>query len=350
MKNSFENLKLNCVISDLVNFLDLYIYFDNITNSLKFFLYIKPTNAFSYLLPISNHPPFICKNIPKNLLIRIRRICSYFSDFLKYANKLIFQLLDRGYDFNYLKKMINIIGNVDRSELLPYKKVISPISKATGTNYYDSISFKIPYDCNFKFIKNSLKESFNGIIKKKDVYKYNDINTLFSVNLNISSLFVHRFKYDKFGTYFCKKCESPGCKLCDLIYDNTSYILLNNFVLPIMSNTSCLSTMAIYIIHCSICNVYYVGQSKNIKQRFANHLSCLRNFIPYISYNSVSRHFNLNTHKGKFIKEYFRFFVIESDIIDLDSLRKKEAIIFNLIFRLGLKVINEDILGINLCT
>jgi hypothetical protein len=75
-KSYFLNLKLNIIQSKVINFLDLEISLDILTKKLNFSLYVKPTNTFCYLHINSNHPKFIFNNIPKSLLIRIRRICT----------------------------------------------------------------------------------------------------------------------------------------------------------------------------------------------------------------------------------------------------------------------------------
>ena len=119
---SFEDLKLNVVTNDSVIFLDLCINLDAITGKLIFSLYTKPTNTFAYLLYGSNHPDFIFRNIPKSLFIRLRRICSIYSDFLFYARRLINQLIARGYNKNVVIKTSILISNIDRLDLLEYKQ------------------------------------------------------------------------------------------------------------------------------------------------------------------------------------------------------------------------------------
>jgi hypothetical protein len=98
------------------------ISFDSLTKKLNFSLFVKPTNTFSYLHTNSNHPNFIFKNIPKSLFIRIRRICTKYTDYLYYTRKLIVQLLNRGYNFSKLLSLAFSIGNIDRKDLLPYKQ------------------------------------------------------------------------------------------------------------------------------------------------------------------------------------------------------------------------------------
>ena len=139
LTNSFGNLKLNIVCEKSINFLDLIINLEKTNGFLQFSLYTKPTNTFSYLLTSSNHPNFIFKNIPKSLFIRIKRICSSYSDFLFFSRKLTDQLLKRGYVKNVIFKVIRTISNIDRIKLLPYKPKSDRFDK-------NNIFFKFPFD------------------------------------------------------------------------------------------------------------------------------------------------------------------------------------------------------------
>lgn len=94
-KTSFNNLKLNVVTGDSINFLDLLISFDRVTCRLLFKPFFKATKTFNYLLTTSNHPDFIYKNIPKSLFIRYRRNCSRLSDFFFFSSILKYQLINR---------------------------------------------------------------------------------------------------------------------------------------------------------------------------------------------------------------------------------------------------------------
>lgn len=78
---SFHNLQLTMTTGKEVVFLDTIISFNKGDNKIKFDLYTKPTNNGNYLLPESFHPRHIINNIPKNLMTRNKRICSYYVDF-----------------------------------------------------------------------------------------------------------------------------------------------------------------------------------------------------------------------------------------------------------------------------
>jgi len=118
LKNNFEYLKLNIVNNKKVQFLDLEISIDEIINKLNFSLYIKKTNTFSYLNVKSNHPTHIFKNIPKSLFLRIRRVCTKYTDYLYYCTTIYVHLLQCGYNATNMIKLIQTIGNIDRQNLI----------------------------------------------------------------------------------------------------------------------------------------------------------------------------------------------------------------------------------------
>jgi hypothetical protein len=84
-------------------------------------LYIKPAHSFAYLNKKSNHPAFIFQNIPKSIFMRIRRICTNFVDYLYYCRLMYIQLIQQGYNSFQLDKLIYVIGNLNRNELIKYK-------------------------------------------------------------------------------------------------------------------------------------------------------------------------------------------------------------------------------------
>jgi len=158
--NNFIYLKLNLVTSKIVVFLDLTIELSQITGTLIFSLYTKPTCTFSYLLYSSNHPKFIFKNIPKSLFIRIRRICSSFSDYLFFGSKLITQLNSRSYDSATIFRSFIEISKIERDKLIPYRNKVSRFNN----NLDDKIFFKLPFDCNLN--ANAIRLALNTASNK----------------------------------------------------------------------------------------------------------------------------------------------------------------------------------------
>ncbi len=84
------------------------------------------------------------------------------------------------------------------------------------------------------------------------------------------------------------KCGKPGCECC-LYVKQTSDIIGPDFDYPIIGKLTCNSTNLIYIIECTKCNEYYVGEtSKTLRQRLTAHLSDIRNELN----KPVAEHFN----------------------------------------------------------
>jgi hypothetical protein len=165
----FKYLKLNIVHSEEIAFLDLSISFDYLTNRIRTNLYTKPTNTYSYLLYISNHPGHIFRNIPKSLFIRIRRICSSYIDYVAQSKKLIIQLYRRGYDLVEVSNTARAIGNLDRTSLLPYKnKNNNNIKNKNLINHYK-------FDNSLSFLKKSFSEAFY-YTKKRTMYDFHRIS------------------------------------------------------------------------------------------------------------------------------------------------------------------------------
>ena len=69
----FVYLEFTESTGDIINFLDLNISYDSVTNKLKFSVYIKPTKSFNYLRKSSDYPIYVFNGIPNNLFIRNKK-------------------------------------------------------------------------------------------------------------------------------------------------------------------------------------------------------------------------------------------------------------------------------------
>ena len=299
LKISFGTLKLNFETGKTVKFLDLEISIDDISRRLNFSVYFKPTNTFSYLYIYSNHPNFIFKNIVKSLLIRIRRICSKYSDFVYFYSILYNHLISRGYDTKLITKAFTMVSALDRDHLIMYKE-------KKKIDFNKNFIYKFNFDnniSNFSFLAINAFKNF-----KRENVKFNDFNLKIvnKMQLNLSSLLVHNFKYPISVRNNYKKCSKSDCKTC--LFSNNKHLiyLTENFTLPIIDFSSCDSKDCIYVIFCSLCNVFYVGQTISIKDRIYNHIYNIKNFTPYKSddFKCVSIHFNLKSHNYKNISAW----------------------------------------------
>ena len=330
----YFGLKLNITSHNLVNFLDLNISLNTITNKLEFSLYIKPTQTFSYLLNESCHPNFIFKNIPKSLFFRIRRICSSIIDYYFFARKFHSQLLSRGYDSASLNKCIRMIGDLNRDDIINYKT-----KNAKTFDFKSTLFFKIPFNFNFLNLEKTFSDSFNIIKNNNNSLSNIKFNLINSMNFNLSQLLVHGAKMNTYKKYNYTKCNKKKCITCSFANINF-YLNLNNFSLPILSNSSCSSKNVVYILNCIKCNIFYIGQSNNFERRFKEHYYTS-------SYNNekckkypIHIHFNSSPHN---IKRDLRFLIFKTNLDDKNTRLNIENQIIHLFIILNMKIINEEI-------
>ena len=328
--NSFNNLSLVISSSVIINFLDLVIYISPIHGHLCYSLYIKKTNTFSYLLQSSNHPLFIFKNIPKSLFYRIRRICTYLSDYYLFSRLLILQLLTRGYKLDVLLKTCNMISKLNRNDIIEYKDKTKDINK-------NKIYFNLPFNFNYDISKN-ITSSFNSINSNLSLKNYH-FRYINSIQNNNSSLFIHNKPvYNR--KYYFKKCNNTACKIC-LKSNPNSFLNLNNFHLPILSNSSCNSLQVIYIIKCTLCCQYYIGETENFKRRMSVHIKSCNSNQTSSNCKVVFQHFNQVFPYHQFNKD-FEFYIFKTGL-PLMKRKNLEAQLINLFIKLDLKLINVKI-------
>ena len=327
----FKNLVLNEVCSEVVNFLDLNVSIDKLTNKINFSLYIKPTNTFSYLLSTSNHPNFVFDNIPKGILIRIKRICTSLVDFLYFSNKILIQLKSRGYEVKKVLKTIRTLAILPRSDFLEYK---------TRTNHLSTDFKKINifickfYDNNLSNINTSLQKILLNLCDKYSLFKFIKFNIVSKMQPSLGAMIINGIFSQNFSMKFFnyKKCNKTSCKLC-IYSDNSKYLYLpknGNFFLPITTNATCTSSQIVYIIKCIKCNVFYIGETgRTALVRIREHICNIKKFIPFEErVTSVSQHFNLKGHTP----DDFKFIIISKNL-EISSrifLEKKLIYLFQL--------------------
>ncbi len=337
----FKDLKLNIIKNSHVQFLDLDISFNYFFNRIETKLYIKPTNTFSYLSSLSNHKKSIFKNIPKSIFIRARRICSSYLEYLKFSRIFYFQLLDRGYKSKTLSAIIRQIGKLDRNELIEYKnKAYDFKDLEKKNNFWLTFDF---FNFNFNF-NNILHNAWNNLnlccerINKLDL-KLNLANT--NMN-NLKKIFLHGAKLSlKNFNFSCKPCKEPLCISCHF-FKQKNFFRINNLCIPVMNNCNCKSRNCIYIIFCSLCDAFYIGEtSRTLEERFTDHLHTIRKFVPIFNeFSEIATHFNLCGHN---YYTHLNISIFACNISDVFKRRQIESELIHIFLTLGCKMINKKI-------
>ena len=266
LKNHFDYLTLNIITQSSVNFLDLNITLNKVSGKLEFKLFLKPTNTFSYLLNSSNHPNFIFKNIPKGVLFRARRICTYLYDYFYFSRIFLTEFIKRGFDETLVNKTIRMISNLDRNKIIQYKD-----KRIAKFDNIKTLFFQLPFNFNYmnieKFFLNfNLNSSFfSNFLQNCNLRLINKMNP------SIARIFIHDFKIIKPCFFKYTKCQKINCSFCKFSDKNAFIKLKDKFYLPILSNSNCNSINLIYVIYCNLCFHYYIGQTKNLKKHFDKH-------------------------------------------------------------------------------
>jgi hypothetical protein len=334
LKLAFGSLELTFNIDKIVNFLDLEITINDLTYYLDFSLYFKPTNTFSYLQIGSNHPKYIFNNLIKSLFIRAKRICSKLVKFIYFGSVIGEQLKSRGYEKNVIDKIFTMVSKLERDSLLVYKK-------KKEINFDNTFLIKNKYDCNVLNFKEIANVAFNSFRENNSKFKDHKLMVINTMQNNISSLLIHDFKFPSQINYCYKRCENLNCKTCSYSNNNEKIYLTENFILPVFSENNCLSKNILYIIYCSFCNTFYIGQSQDLKSRMYNHINDIKKFVPFNNkITSVSIHFNLKFHN---FTKHFSFFVLKKDISDLKERLNRESFLINLCKKLGIRLMNDHI-------
>ena len=87
-----------------------------------------------------------------------------------------------------------------------------------------------------------------------------------------------------------------------------------------MSNSNCNSINLIYIIYCNLCFHYYIGQTKNLKNRFDKHKKNIVKNLRDEKTTTLIKHFNMPNHSI----ENLNFFVSKNNIDDLNERLNQE--------------------------
>ena len=163
-------------------------------------------------------------------LIRIKRICSDYIDYLYYSRILLIQLLSRGYKFEYLNKAIKYIGKLDRQSLIQYK------NKDQSDLFKNKIIISMKYDQNYSNIKKLLYSSWNKNDNKNNEI-HTDINlnnknkkSLFissGINTNLKRLLVFNAKLNRNLNYKSEPCKKSSCTICPFM-ETTNFFRFNN--------------------------------------------------------------------------------------------------------------------------
>lgn len=262
-----------------LNFLDVMVYIDLESKTLKTDIYRKPTDTMSYVPFNSAHPRHILKNIPYNLIFRIKRIVSDQHKrnirYLEIKDKLI-----------QLKYPLTLINDAIR-------KAESVNRGPTNNTTSNVISTKIPYIETFnKNNPNTFRDIIKPItytLKTLDSFRDCIFNRTYRQPRSLISILSRKNRKTFVGI---KTCNQARCKCCNILITGTEIKFntsIGTKIFKIKNNFNCLSSNVIYFLKCGGCDQFYVGQTGDI---FRNRMTVHRQQIndSNLSFLKVSKH------------------------------------------------------------
>ena len=294
-----------------INFLDLKIWIDE-DGYIQTSLYQKPCRVVQYLLPSSNHPGFVTRNIPYSLAYRLVRIESTQAGLETNLTKLQQELIQRGYKASRVEAALNRARGLSRSTALV--KVQRPENQRPV--------FSVPYDPRLPGISGILKKRHKALLARDvDAREYFAQPPLvtFTRSKNLRDL-LFRAQIPKIlrrgglrptrppGFFRCR--QRSNCVLCLHSEDATSYTCpVTGATAKITQHITC-QNAGVYMLRCrkqtGLCAKVvptYIGICSNegsaartFSRRLAEHVGSAVQPCQEDTQKSVGRHFRAAGH------------------------------------------------------
>ena len=246
-------------------------------------VYSKPTNVHQYIMPNSATPQSSLQGIAKGVATRVRRICSEEDDFQNVSKKYQQRLVDRGYNEAFIAEEFSHVAKVDRKTILTRKQRNSKQVTAWVVNYNP----RLP-SLN-KFIKKSLCKLYEDPDMRK-CFPEGSLLVSHKKAPNLKQLLVDQRYNDRNkipkptrtnepalekGIFLCnRKCQM--CQNKHLIPGKYFRCSVTNKQYMIKQRLDCNVRSVIYLVTCNSCQKQYVGSTMNLKNRFTNYKSDIK--------------------------------------------------------------------------
>ena len=253
-------------------------------------IYYKPTDAHSYVHYSSNHPRSCLNSIPYSQFLRLRRICSSETDFFNQCEIMSTFFRKRGYPEAVIQKAFKRVQGVTREVALTPK-----VKQSSG-----KIPISLPYHAGLspqitKIIKNNAEllardPQIGFLFVDKFITSYSNLDNVKKLSMR-SKLRSSEGSGEIPGNF---PCGVSRCLTCDLLSAEPLVVgPCGSF--EITSSFSCNSRNVLYVIHCSKCDMLYIGETgMTLRNRKNGHMSDIR--LRKIEKNEVAEHFCSSPH------------------------------------------------------
>ena len=313
LNTTHNSIKFTASISDTqIEFLDTVVILQD--GILQTELYIKPTNAQSYLHRNSYHPKHIFNSLPYGEFLRTRRNCSSLASFDKHAHTMYQAFTKRGYQTSLLDEALVKARAKPREQLLEKYKQPQLLNQAFTQlpqvpPDLEKFFFTTKYHDGLNPVKKILRDNWYLLGKSPETESLYESKLVlgFKRNARLKDLLVHTQipisspTPGKAGKII-RECPDPStCKVC-LFMDTTGKIKSFTYNKSFHSRKKayCISHNIIYCLQCNTCGKQYVGQTKReLGTRFNEHLKDLNLEQIDEKTKPVAKHLKRPDHTGK---------------------------------------------------
>ena len=312
-----QNIKWTVETGKEVKYLDLKL---KITNT-KIETDVNSKHCHSYLNKNSCHPPSVFKGLLIGVGTRLRMLCSEDETLAERVKEYAKYFCMAGWKYNFALKELQKGATQNRLDLIKRPRKQKPKKIAWVTTYDPRLPSKS------KIIRDNLSILYSNE-KNKDIFPTGIIISAEKKRKNLGQLFKPTIPTRKSkpiiqdlpGFYICKASKCDTClHSSDLFeikspWDNRKWV--------IRKHLNCLSKFVIYLIRCTLHpNLWYVGSTKSLKLRWANHKSDCR--LKKVNKCCVAKHVTEIQHPVSANFDYLKIHVIDSVSNESQLLQKE---------------------------
>ena len=294
-------------------YLDTSVYIEN--NKLISKLFIKPTNALSYLHRDSFHAKSTFSSLPLGEFIRARRNCTHTEIFLEYSLKIKEAFINRGYDpieveearqKALAKDRTDMLNSYDPSPNYMAFRVI-PSSQESTLEEESPVHMTTMFHPDTARVRNIISRNWEILSSSNATRILFDSKVIYGNRRNkrLRDILVKSSIPIKTNPALCGSkitgatvCTTNNCSYCPRL-DTSGKIVSTTLKREFTAkkNVTCKSSNVVYCIQCLICNKQYVGETlRPFMKRFYEHSKDVRDLNPD---HTFGLHFRERDHCNK---------------------------------------------------
>ena len=279
-----------------VNFLDVWVV-KREDGHLITDLYTKPTDSNNYLHFYSAHPKHCKKAIPLGQFLRLRRICSRDTDFVRHSITKAQHLRRRGYPEDIISQAFKKAWKRERHSLL--------FPDTTRDREEELNILVTSYNPGFNGLQKIVQDNWDILGHSCSTRELHNkkVITAYRRPKNLRDILVRarlprpRDKPKNLTGGPCNPCNTKSCRYCPRLNKSGRVkCTASNREYVAKHNITCKSSNIVYCLTCKCCGIQYVGQTKNrLMDRFQAHFY---NISHNRQESEIGKHFNLPNHRG----------------------------------------------------